>query len=162
MNARWIIRATLTAILLALAPVPAPAQSLDFIDTTGKTQSLAAYRGKWVLLNLWASWCAPCIVEMPMLDALGKERSDLVVLGLAVDGEAPAKIQRFAAALKVSYPIGCADGDLTRRLGVQGFPTTLLFNPQGELVKTVQGAVTRPQLEALLPPRPAARARGHS
>ncbi|MEO7497582.1 MAG: TlpA disulfide reductase family protein [Massilia sp.] len=154
MTAMYAVRALLAAI--ALSALPVHAQSFEFSDTGGKVQSLAAYRGKWVLLNMWASWCAPCIIEMPVFEALSKERADLVVLGLAADGETPAKIQKFAAALKVTYPIGCANAELTRRLGVQGFPTTLLFNPKGELVKTIQGAVTRPQLEALLPPRAAA------
>lgn len=138
-------RRLLACMLLAAAC--GGAQAFDYQDIDGRAHTLAAYRGKWVVLNVWATWCAPCIHEMPELDALARARTDLVVLGVAADQAAPARLRSFARALKVGYPIVAASREQVAQLKVQAYPTTLLFDPNGALVATRLGQVSRRQLE---------------
>lgn len=150
-RAAWIRRALAIAALLAGAAC-APAQAFHLTDVQGKAHSLETHRGKWVVLNVWATWCAPCIKEMPELDALARARSDIVVLGLAADGDNRSRIEQFAGALHVSYPIIAGDERLMKEMKVRAYPTTLLYDAQGRLVHTSLGQLTRGQLEQQLPP----------
>jgi thiol-disulfide isomerase/thioredoxin len=141
------------ALFVLLAAVCcAPAHATHLTDLQGKTHTVEAYRGKWVVLNAWATWCAPCIKEMPELEALSHKRSDVVVLGLAADGDSVQRLRQFTQALKVSYPIIAADDQVMKAFKVRAYPTTLLFNPDGKLVLTRLGQVTRAELESHLPP----------
>lgn len=144
-----LVRAA-TAGLLAVAAC-LPAQAMHLTDLQGKTHTLESYRGKWVVLNAWATWCAPCIKEMPELEALSHARSDVVVLGLAADGENVQRLRQFATALRVTYPIIAGDEKKMQEFKVRAYPTTLLFNPQGKLVLTRLGQITRAELETHLP-----------
>jgi thiol-disulfide isomerase/thioredoxin len=140
---------------LALAALFAcmPAYSFHLTDVQGQPHSLERYRGKWVVLNVWATWCAPCIKEMPELEALSHARDDIVVLGLAADGDSLAKLRRYAQALHVSYPIIAGDAALLQQFKVKAYPTTLLFDPAGALVLTRMGQITRAEIETQLPAR---------
>lgn len=140
------------AAVLAMA-LCAPVQAMHLTDLAGKTHTLEIYRGKWVVLNVWATWCAPCIKEMPELEALARSRSDVVVLGLAADGDNAGRIREFAHALQVSYPIIAGNEQLMAEFKVKAYPTTLLFDAQGKLVFTRLGQVTRAELDARLPER---------
>jgi len=142
------------AVLLAAATW-APAHAMYLIDVQGRLHTLDAYKGKWVVLNVWATWCAPCIKEMPELQALASSRDDVVVLGLAADGDDVPRLRRFARALKVSYPIIAGNDKLMKEFKVQAYPTTLLFNAQGRLVLTRLGQITKADLDARLPAQPA-------
>ena len=113
--------------------------------------TLEVHRGKWVVLNVWATWCAPCIKEMPELEALARARDDVVVLGLAADGEYVGRIGEFARALRVSYPIIAGNDQLMKHYKIKAYPTTLLFNAEGKLVLTRLGQITRADLDAQLP-----------
>jgi thiol-disulfide isomerase/thioredoxin len=148
--ARALLRACCAAPLLA-ALACGSAQAMHLTDIDGKTHSFDHHHGKWVVLNIWATWCAPCIHEMPELEALARARPDIVVLGLAADGEDALRLRQFAQALKVNYPIIAGDSDMLARFKVKAYPTTLLYNPSGELVMTKLGQVTRRELEARLP-----------
>ena len=139
-----------TAALLAVASC-LPAYSMHLTDLQGNTHSLESHRGKWVVLNAWATWCAPCIKEMPELEALSLARSDVVVLGLAADGDDASRLRQFAQALRVTYPIIAGNAKLMAQMNVKAYPTTLLFNPEGKLVLTRLGQVTRAELETHLP-----------
>lgn len=139
------------AAALVASACCAPAQAMQLTDLQGKIHSLESHRGKWVVLNAWATWCAPCIKEMPELEALSHARSDVVVLGLAADGDSVQRLRQFAEALRVTYPIIAGNDQLMAELKVSAYPTTLLFNPQGKLVLTRKGQVTRAELETHLP-----------
>lgn len=138
------------ALLAAL--LCAPAQAFHLTDVQGQQHTLERYRGKWIVLNVWATWCAPCIKEMPELEALSHARDDIVVLGLAADGDSLARIRRYAQVLHVSYPIIAGDPQLLAQFKVKAYPTTLLFDPSGALVLTRLGQLTRGELETQLPP----------
>ncbi|MFP5390389.1 MAG: TlpA family protein disulfide reductase [Gammaproteobacteria bacterium] len=140
-----------SALLLAACALwGAPAQAFHLTDIDGNRQHLEALRGKWVVLNVWATWCAPCIHEMPDLEALARARRDVAVLGLAADGDNPRKLRQYAQALHVTYPIVAGSGELLKTFGVNAYPTTFVYDPAGSLVMTKLGQVTRAELERRL------------
>ncbi|WP_292936344.1 TlpA disulfide reductase family protein [Noviherbaspirillum sp.] len=139
-------------ILLLAMPLLAQAASSTFslVDMQGKTHTLAAHQGKWVLVNLWATWCVPCLSEMPELEALSKSRDDLVVLGLAVDGQNPRRVAQFAEKMRVTYPIIAGDEEMAKQFKPRGFPTSILYDRAGNPVLLKEGAITRKEIESAL------------
>jgi len=125
------------------------AQAFTLVDSEGKTHTLAQYKGKWVLVNFWATWCPPCLEEIPDLNALhNNKKNNLVVLGVAMDYRDRQTVLEFAQRLKVSYPIIFGDRKLAAQIGqVPGLPTTYLYNPQGKLVAYHVGALKRETVE---------------
>ena len=113
-------------------------------DPAGQPQSLSKWQGKPLLINFWASWCGPCVEEMPALEALHKEMPALQIIGIGVDS-AP-KIAEFAAKLHIDYPLYVAGGNaisVMRNLGntVGGLPFTLLIGADGTIQQTYIGAL---------------------
>ena len=109
-----------------------PAPDVEFQDPDGEPASLADFRGKPLLLNLWATWCAPCIKELPTLDALAvRDGERLQVVTLAEDER--DKVQTFLAARKFRSLEAWADPELKSMtaLGVGTLPTTILYDAQG-------------------------------
>ncbi len=129
------------------------AKDFSFADTQGKMQRLADYRGKWVLVNFWATWCPPCELETPDLIALhnAHKNSDLAVIGVALDSTRPA-VLAFVAKHGISYPIAIGSYDMAeKQIGaVEALPTSYLFDPTGKLVSYQEGMVTRKDVEAYL------------
>jgi thiol-disulfide isomerase/thioredoxin len=114
---------------------------------------LAEFRGRPLLLNFWATWCPPCVKELPLLDQFHRshQRAGWQVVGLAID--APTPVRQFLARAPVGFAIGLAglDGtELSRRLGNgQGaLPFTVVFNRHGEVARRKLGEVTPADLEA--------------
>jgi thiol-disulfide isomerase/thioredoxin len=141
----------LAALLLALTASWAQAD-FKMTDTNGKTHSLSGYKGKWVLVNYWATWCPPCLEEIPDLIALHEnKKNNLVVLGIALDYRSAKQVTDFADGLLVTYPIVLGNPKITNQIGpVQGLPTTYLFNPEGKIVAQQVGAITRESVESFL------------
>jgi peroxiredoxin len=112
--------------------------NLEGID--GKKVSLGDYKGKFVLLNFWATWCAPCRKEMPAMSNLHNEfgADALEVVGVHV-GPSLAGVKKFLEAVPVSFTI-LMDKDMSlASWGVQGLPTTFLINPEGKLIYKAVG-----------------------
>jgi len=127
----------------------ASACAFDLVDTAGKHHRLADYKGKWVVLNYWATWCVPCIQEIPEISAFHKEHADVVVLGVAVDAEDVAKTRQFAAKVGLDYPLVISDDSIEKQLGaVKALPTTRIYDPAGRIVYDKPGRVDRKFLEA--------------
>jgi thiol-disulfide isomerase/thioredoxin len=146
------IHMRLLAVVLLLTAGAASAESFMFRDLQGHAQRLQDYRGKWVLVNFWATWCPPCLEEIPDLMALHEahKRSDLVVIGVALDSTKESIVE-FAAKKKVNYPIVFGDYDLAAQVGeVAGLPTSYLYDPSGNLVSYQQGMVTRASVESYI------------
>lgn len=152
MNAfpKWKRLIALLALLAVLIAAQAAPASFSVTDINGRTHTLTGYQGKWVLVNLWATWCVPCLREMPELEALSKAHDEVVVIGLAVDGQSPRRLAQFAEKLRVSYPMVAGDEKLAARFGARGYPTSILFDPAGKQVFVQEGPVTREQVEGLL------------
>lgn len=127
----------------AAGPLPvSPVFGRSFDNLDGRPVDLSGYVGRPVLMNFWASWCAPCVREMPLLEELHHENPDLVMLGLAVDTK--ANVQRFLEKVHVSYQLlltGTQGISLMRELGNKagGLPYTVLFNRQGRMHEQIIG-----------------------
>jgi thiol-disulfide isomerase/thioredoxin len=144
--------AGLVAALLLAASLPAVAAGFALQDMDGKTHKLSDYRGKWVLVNFWATWCPPCLAEIPELIALhdAHKDSDLVVVGVALDSTR-ASVAEFAAKSGISYPLVLGDRKMARQIGaVEVLPTSYLYAPDGELVSYQAGEVTRASVESYI------------
>jgi thiol-disulfide isomerase/thioredoxin len=118
------------------------AQSLP--DLTGKIQPLSQWKGKTLVINFWATWCAPCIEEMPDLSLLNKQASahNFQILGISVDSV--DKVHEFAAKYKISYPLyiaGMEGSDLSRQMGNSkgGLPFTVILGADGQVKKSYLG-----------------------
>jgi thiol-disulfide isomerase/thioredoxin len=142
----------LAGLLLVLAATWAQADGFKVTDTDGKTHTLAGYKGKWVLVNYWATWCPPCLEEIPDLISLhDNKKNNLVVIGVALDFRSAKQVTDFADGLLVTYPIVLGTPKITSQIGpVQGLPTTYLYNPDGKMVAQQVGAVTRESVETYI------------
>ena len=127
----------------------APAFTLKTTD--GKTVSLADYKGKAVLLNFWATWCAPCKMEMPWLIQLQKKYAaqGFTVLGVSEDDGSPKSVADFAAKMGVDYPVLMSDDKLNNVYGgIDYLPTSYYIGRDGKVVKEVGGIVPESEIEA--------------
>jgi len=127
----------------------------DFVlkDTAGKKHTLAQYKGKWVFVNYWATWCPPCLEEVPDLVALydSRKNKDVMVIGVVFDYESAKEVSDYVDDMLMSYPIVLGDDEVANQIGhADVLPTTFIYNPQGELVKTKHGKVTKHYLESIM------------
>lgn len=136
----------------AAAPAAAAPLELKIEQLDGATFDLAAHRGHWVVVNYWATWCAPCLKEMPDLDELDARREDLVVIGLAFEEIEAAELRAFLKQRPVKYAIALVDPyappkafDVPR-----GLPTTYLIAPDGTVAHKFLGPVTAKEIEAAI------------
>ena len=157
----------------AEAPQPAPAQApagtepvapaprrdleanipaLRIATLDGGRYDLAEHRGKWVVVNFWATWCAPCLKEMPELSALDAMHEHIVVIGLAYEDIEAQAMRDFLQKHPVVYPVAIVDTysppedfDTPR-----GLPMTYLIAPDGTIAKKVLGPVTAAEIEAAI------------
>ena len=113
-------------------------------DAKGAATALAQYKGKAMLVNFWAPWCAPCAQEMPELSELaaGEEGKKLQVIGIGIDS--PSNITEFSNKYKITYPVlvaGMSGTELSRQFGNTGggLPYTVLIGADGQVKKTYLG-----------------------
>ena len=118
------------------------APAILFEDPEGEPATLADFRGKPLLLNLWATWCAPCVVEMPTLDALAaREEGKLTVLALSQDLDGQAKVDAFFAERRFAMlePYIDPKMEMMTQLGLTTLPTTILYDSEGREVWRMSG-----------------------
>lgn len=127
----------------AVHPVPKSLPEIQFQDSEGKTLTLADFRGKLVLLNIWATWCLPCRYEMPTLDRLQAELggSDFQVLALSMDRGGLEAITKFYGEVGVTHLAMYLDSSMqaASTLGAVGLPTTLLIDRDGREIGRLVG-----------------------
>ncbi len=121
----------------------ATAKRLDFVapDLSGEPFSANSLAGRAVLVDFWAVWCAPCVVAFPLLNELHATRATtgVHVLGVALHSGTVEDVAAFVRERGVEYPMVIGDDDLAERFGVVGFPTYLLFAPDGTLAQRYIG-----------------------
>ena len=128
------------------------AQAFDVTDTQGQRHRLADYKGRFVVLNFWATWCVPCIQEIPEIAEFHRAREDVVVIGVAVDAEDVAKVKQFAVKVGHGYPLVIANDRVEKQLGaMRALPTTRIYDPKGKVVYDKPGRVDRRFLEEKTP-----------
>lgn len=154
-----LFRRSAWMLMLVFACVPAingaqmaaqPALAVRALD--GKTFSLAAERGKWVIVNFWATWCAPCIAEMPAISKYVTTHKNVAAIGLAYDRSPRADVMKFAKKHPVSYPLAQLDMDHLPR-GVEmpaALPATYLIAPDGHVAKRFLGPIDANMLDAAI------------
>ena len=130
----------------AMATAVTPTLKVTTID--GKSFDLSAQRGKWVIVNYWATWCVPCIKEMPDISGFVKDHKNVTAIGLAFEDTDAKEIKAFVAKHPVAYPI--AQVDVTEPPKdfdpPQGLPTTYLIAPDGHVAKRFVGPVDAKKL----------------
>jgi thiol-disulfide isomerase/thioredoxin len=134
---------------------PAALFAASFHDPSGAQQSLGRYQGRVIVLNFWATWCAPCRQEMPGFARLQSRFGDRNVQFVGIANDDPAKVARFARDLGITYPLwtgGAEVDELARRLGdAQGaLPFTVILDPQGRVLAQKVGAYSEADLAARL------------
>jgi cytochrome c biogenesis protein CcmG/thiol:disulfide interchange protein DsbE len=161
------MKATLRHLLAALclgvlpmgaahaAPIGAgrPAPSFVLKDSAGKPVKLAALKGRVVLLNFWATWCAPCRVEMPWFEEFSKRYEDkgLAVLGVSLDDGGWKAIQPVVGKLQITYPIVLGDDKVSKSYGMGDLlPATFLIDRAGKIREVKEGFGNKQEFESTI------------
>jgi thiol-disulfide isomerase/thioredoxin len=143
----------------AATPAPAAAveniklETLQFPLLNGKPWNYSEHRKNYLVLNFWATWCKPCLKEMPDFQALSDANKNISVLALAYEDSEDAEIKRFTDKLKVRFPVAKVDvySPLPTPLTTpKGLPTTWIFAPGGQLIKRIIAPVSKKELEAII------------
>ena len=136
-----------TAVLLLSFQV----QAFQFKDATGELHKLEDYKGRWVLVNFWATWCPPCLKEIPDLISLYQDRKDIMVIGVAMDYSDPKEIMSFVRSLSINYPIVLGDRKIAAQLDdISLLPSTYFYDPNGNPAARQLGIISRESIEKFI------------
>lgn len=156
LNHRLLCIVSFTVVILLLlwsAPKTHAGEEFVLTDMQGRQHRLSDYRGKWVLVNYWATWCPPCLEEVPDLVMLYDQHKDrdLMVIGVAQQYKSRQEVADFADDMLMSYPIVLGNDNVNKQIGSADIlPTTYVYDPQGNRVKTKRGVISRQYIEKLL------------
>ena len=142
---RLMIGGLFVFVFLLSGPVQAEPVDFTLLDMEDKEQKLSDYRGKWVVVNYWATWCPPCLTEIPELVNFHEDHKDkdAVVLGVNFEDIGLKGLQRFSEEYFMNYPVLRTKPGPSSALGpIPGLPTTYLISPEGEIVARQVGPVT--------------------
>ncbi len=131
-------------------------------DLQGRSHRLSEYRGHWVVVNFWATWCPPCLEEIPELSLFQERYRDqgVVVIGVNLEDIDTEQLRDFVEAQFIDYPVWHLRAAYRTSLGrIVGLPTTFIVSPQGRITRVHVGAVTGEELERYIAPL-GARAQG--
>lgn len=120
----------------------APPAAAKFLAPDGAEHRIADFAGKGLVINLWATWCVPCVAEMPALQTMAKALAaeNILVLALSSDRGGAAVVQKFYTAHNIALPIWLdPKGEAARAWGARGLPTTLVIDRKGQEVARLEG-----------------------
>jgi thiol-disulfide isomerase/thioredoxin len=128
-----------------------PAPDFALPNLAGGELSLADLAGRPVVLDFWATWCAPCIRQVPVLNAIHERYGDQVsVVGVSVDVDAEEVVPPFVEEHEIQYRVLLGDEGLAQRYGALGFPTLFVLGPEGTILAVHSGVITEQALEEAL------------
>ena len=152
-----MVRLTVALVLVAITAFAARADAggVDFSlpDVTGQVHRLSDHRGKWVVVNFWATWCGPCMAEIPELVRFHERHKDhdAVVIGVNFEEIETPALAAFIARMRIGYPVVRAGGEpLLPFEPLKGLPSTFFVDPKGELAAGHTGPVTAEAIEDFL------------
>ena len=145
---KYLFALLLAACVPAFAAAPKPALSVKTLD--GGSFDLAQHAGKWVIVNFWATWCSPCLKELPDISAFVAAHKDKVAaIGMDFEDADKADIEKFLGTHPLSYPVSIVDVDNPPKdFGApKGLPNTYVIAPDGRLAKTFLGPIQTRDLQ---------------
>lgn len=145
-NAVQVMLATMLTVFLVACSKEAPPVTLELLD--GNVLQQKDWKGKWVYINYWAEWCKPCAEEIPELNQFAAaKKQEVLVLGVNFDKPTVADLLRQANGFRIEFPVVTSD---IQKAFVhtlpQGLPATIVINPDGKIVDTLQGPQTQTTL----------------
>jgi len=163
MKSPRFLSSALALSLLLTAPIlragddfkPAPAPAWQLKDVNGAVVSFDQFKGKVVVLDFWATWCAPCRSEIPGYVALQEKyaKAGLVMVGVSLDREGPEVVKKFMTDQKINYQIVLGDEKIAEAFGgVEAIPTTFIIDRQGTIRYRKVGAMPAGEFEAVVTP----------
>jgi len=159
-NLRKVFAAIILGYLsLMVVPFASGANKVDYAlpDINGVTRNIADYRGKWVVLNFWATWCPPCQKEIPELVNFYEDHhnKDATVIGVDYEDIKLEDLKQFTESYFMSYAVLRSSPTAKTPFGViTGLPTTFLISPSGELIAQQNGPVTAKMIEDFIKQQP--------
>ena len=152
----WIV--VLALFLAGCSEAPQPvgetqeiAEQRDFLDTNGVSYTYDELRGGWLVVNYWATWCAPCIKEIPELIALGENHDDIRVFGVNFDAPPPEEAAAQIAKMKITFPVYAEDPSAVLGIDMpQVLPTTVVVDPEGAVKEVLIGPQDEQSLLAVI------------
>jgi thiol-disulfide isomerase/thioredoxin len=149
-----MMRVVFSLLLSIAVPLTALAVDMPLTDVYGNKVNLSSYQGKWLVVNYWATWCPPCIIEMPELQSFHDQHAtagDAMVIGINAELIAKQQLLEFLEDYFISYPIFVSKPTQQSELGlIPGLPTTFLVTPQGKVVARQVGPVTQEMIEQFM------------
>lgn len=129
-------------------------KDFSFTDLQQKEHKFSDYRGKWVLVNYWATYCPPCLAEIPDIDRFAENnKGKFVALGMDAGGSSPKDIKEFKEKLNIHYPLIPSQESTMLAFGiVMAIPTSYIISPKGEIVDKFVGIITYDDLDYYVNP----------
>jgi thiol-disulfide isomerase/thioredoxin len=126
--------------------------NFELIDHKNNKYQLADYKGKWVVLNYWATWCPPCRRELPMLVDYDDDRDDVQIFGINYEPDiSPDKLNDFIDTYFIRFPTIPATKAIDKKFGIPpGLPMTIFISPKGKVVKKITGMLTKSYMDNIL------------
>lgn len=151
-NLKATVRGQLMLLLcVALVACSGEQGEVAWSDQQGKVYSASDFQGRWLVVNYWAEWCAPCREELPELNALNRVAEDIQVIGIHFDAYQGAELLELSERMDIRFPVLGHDFAAAYALALpQVLPTTYIINPAGEVTHTLQGPQDEAGLLALL------------